>query len=258
MTSTKTIRTLIVDDEPLARRRIRRMLARHPEVDVIGECANGREAIAAIREQQPALVFLDVQMPEVDGFAVLKQISAEAMPLVIFVTAYDQYALRAFDVYALDYLLKPFDRRRFDQALQRAKSRLFNERSDVGERALALLEELRAQQSHLERMVIKAGGRAFFLKTEEIDWVEAEGKYVRLHVGKDSYLVREAISQIEAQLDPKRFMRIHRSTIVNLDRVRELQPWFHNDYRVILRDGTELMLSRSCRKRLGELLGNPL
>ena len=258
MTSTKTIRTLIVDDEPLARRRIRRMLARHPDVDVIGECANGREAIAAIREQQPALVFLDVQMPEVDGFAVLERISAEAMPLIIFVTAYDQYALRAFDVYALDYLLKPFDRRRFDNAMQRAKSRLFNERSDVSERALALLEELRAQQSHLERMVIKAGGRAFFLKTEEIDWVEAEGKYVRLHIGKETYLVREAISQIEAQLDPKRFLRIHRSTIVNLDRVRELQPWFHNDYRVILRDGTELMLSRSCRKRLGELLGNAL
>lgn len=258
MTSTKTIRTLIVDDEPLARRRIRRMLARHPDVDVIGECANGREAIVAIREQHPALVFLDVQMPEVDGFTVLERISAEVMPLIIFVTAYDQYALRAFDVYALDYLLKPFDRRRFDQALQRAKSRLFNERSDVSERALALLEELRAQQSHLERMVIKAGGRAFFLKTEEIDWIEAEGKYVRLHVGKESYLVREAISQIETQLDPKRFLRIHRSTIVNLDRVRELQPWFHNDYRVILRDGTELMLSRSCRKRLGELLGNAL
>jgi two-component system, LytTR family, response regulator len=258
MTSTKKIGTLIVDDEPLARRRIRRMLARHPEIEVIGECANGREAIAAIREQQPALVFLDVQMPELDGFAVLEQISAEAMPLVIFVTAYDQYALRAFEVYALDYLLKPFDRRRFDTALQRVKGRLFNEPSGVSERTLALLEELRAKQSHLERMVIKAGGRAFFLKTEEIDWIEAEGKYVRLHVGKESYLVREAISQIESQLDPKRFLRIHRSTIVNLDRVRELQPWFHNDYRVILRDGTELMLSRSCRKRLGELLGNAL
>jgi len=258
MSSTKKLCTLIVDDEPLARRRIRRMLARHSDVEVIGECANGREAIAAILEQQPALVFLDVQMPEVDGFAVLDQISAQAMPLVIFVTAYDQYALRAFEVYALDYLLKPFDRRRFDNALQRAKARLFNEPSGVSERTLALLEELRAQQSHLERMVIKAGGRAFFLKTEEIDWVEAEGKYVRLHVGKDSYLVREAISQIEAQLDPKRFLRIHRSTIVNLDRVRELQPWFHNDYRVILRDGTELMLSRSCRKRLSELLGNAL
>jgi two-component system, LytTR family, response regulator len=258
MTSTKKISTLIVDDEPLARRRIRRMLARHPEVEVIGECADGREAVAAITEQQPALVFLDVELPEVDGFAVLDRLAADEMPLIIFVTAYDQYALRAFEVYALDYLLKPFDRSRFDKALQRAKSRLTSERSDASERALALLEELRARQSHVERLVIKAGGRAFFLKTEEIDWVEAEGKYVRLHVGKESYLVREAISQIEAQLDPKRFLRIHRSTIVNLDRVRELQPWFHNDYRVILRDGTELMLSRSCRKRLGELLGNAL
>lgn len=258
MTSPKKIRTLIVDDEPLARRRIQRMLARHPDVEVIGECANGHEAIAAMQQQQPALVFLDVQMPEVDGFAVLAAIGAQEMPLIIFVTAYDQYALRAFEVYALDYLLKPFDRRRFDNALQRAKSRLFNEPGGVSQRTLALLEELRAQQSHLERMVIKSGGRAFFLKTEEIDWVEAEGKYVRLHVGKESYLVREAISQIELQLDPKRFLRIHRSTIVNLDRVRELQPWFHNDYRVILRDGTELMLSRSCRKRLSELLGNAL
>ena len=258
MTPTKAIRTLIVDDEPLARRRIRRMLARHPDVDVIGECANGREAVAAISEQRPALVFLDVQMPEVDGFAALGALDLDEMPLVIFVTAYDQYALRAFEVHALDYLLKPFDRRRFDMAMQRARSRLANERSEVSQRTIALLEELRAQQSHVERMVIKAGGRAFFLKTDEIDWIEAEGKYVRLHVGRESYLVREAISQIEAQLDPKRFLRIHRSTIVNLDRVRELQPWFHNDYRVILRDGTELMLSRSCRKRLGELLGNAL
>ncbi|HEY9232711.1 MAG TPA: LytTR family DNA-binding domain-containing protein [Blastocatellia bacterium] len=258
MTQTKKIRTLIVDDEPLARRRILRMLARHPDVEVIGECANGREAIAAIRDQQPALVFLDVQMPEVDGFAVLDAVGGREMPLIIFVTAYDQYAVRAFEVHALDYLLKPFDRRRFDIALQRAQSRLLSERSDVSERALALLEELRAQQRHLDRMVIKAGGRAFFIKTEEIDWIEAEGKYVRLHVGRESYLVREAISQIEAQLDAKRFLRIHRSTIVNLDRVRELQPWFHNDYRVILRDGTELMLSRSCRKRLGELLGHAL
>jgi two-component system LytT family response regulator len=258
MTSTKKIRILIVDDELLARQRIRRRLVRHPDVEVIGECAGGREAIAAIRGQQPALVFLDIQMPEIDGFAVIEAIGAGRMPLIIFVTAYDKYAMQAFKVHAFDYLLKPFDRRQFDEALQRARVLLFNERSDVSERMLALLEELRAQQSHLERMLIKAGGRTFFLKTEEIDWIEAEGKYIRLHVGKESYLERQALSSIEAQLDPKRFLRIHRSTIVNLDRVRELQPWFHNDYRVILRDGTELMLSRSCRKRLGELLGNAL
>jgi two-component system LytT family response regulator len=258
MTDAGKIRALIVDDEPLARRRIRRMLAHHSDIEIIGESANGREAIAAIRGQAPDLVFLDVQMPELDGFAVLEAIGAESLPLVIFVTAYDQYALRAFEVYALDYLLKPFDRQRFDKALQRAKARLANERSDINHRALALLEELRAQSSHAERLVIKSGGRAFFLKTEEIDWVEAEGKYVRLHVGKESYLVREAISSLEAQLDSKKFLRIHRSTIVNIDRVRELQPWFHNEYRVILRDGTELMLSRSCRKKLGDLLGNAL
>ena len=258
MTDAVKIRALIVDDEPLARRRIRRMLAHHADVEIIGDSANGRDAILLIRDQAPDLVFLDVLMPEMDGFAVLEALSAEAMPLIIFVTAYDQYALRAFEVYALDYLLKPFDRQRFDKALQRAKARLANERSDINQRALALLEELRAQTSHVERMVIKSGGRAFFLKTDEIDWVEAEGKYVRLHVGKESYLVREAISGLEAQLDPKKFLRIHRSTIVNIDRVRELQPWFHNEYRVILRDGTELMLSRSCRKKLGDLLGNTL
>jgi two-component system LytT family response regulator len=258
MTDTAHIRALIVDDEPLARRRIRRMLARHPDVEIVGDCATGREAIAVIRKQPPDLVFLDVQMPEFDGFAVLEAISADAMPLVIFVTAHDQYAVRAFKVHALDYLLKPFDRQRFDEALQHARTRLTSDHRDINRRALALLEELRAQSSHMERMVIKAGGRAFFLKTDEIDWVEAEGKYVRLHVGKESYLVREAISTLESQLDPKKFLRIHRSTIVNIDRVRELQPWFHNEYRVILRDGTELMLSRSCRKRLSELLGHAL
>jgi two-component system LytT family response regulator len=259
MTSTKTIRALIVDDEPLARRRIRRMLAHDPEVAIVGDCSNGKEAIAAIKSESPDLIFLDVQMPEVDGFDVLASTETKRPPLVIFVTAYDQYALRAFEVAAVDYLVKPFDRRRFEGALQRAKSRLASGReSDLNQQTLALLAELKAQSSHVERLVIKAGGRAFFLKTDEIDWIEAEGKYVRLHVGKESYLLREAIGSMEAQLDPKKFPRIHRSTIVNIERVRELQPWFHNEYRVILKDGTELMLSRSCRKRLGELLGSAL
>lgn len=259
MTSGRTIRTLIVDDEPLARRRIRRMLAHDPEVAIVGDCSNGRDAIAAIKSESPDLVFLDVQMPEVDGFDVLASTETKRPPLVIFVTAYDQYALRAFEVAAVDYLVKPFDRRRFEGALERAKSRLASGRdSELNQQTLALLAELKAQSSHVERLVIKAGGRAFFLKTDEIDWIEAEGKYVRLHVGKESYLLREAIGSMETQLDPKKFPRIHRSTIVNIERVRELQPWFHNEYRVILRDGTELMLSRSCRKRLGELLGSAL
>jgi two-component system LytT family response regulator len=259
MTSGRTIRTLIVDDEPLARRRIRRMLAHDPEVAIVGDCSNGRDAIAAIKSESPDLIFLDVQMPEVDGFDVLASTEAKRPPLVIFVTAYDQYALRAFEVAAVDYLVKPFERRRVEGALDRAKSRLASGRdSELNQQTLALLAELKAQSSHVERLVIKAGGRAFFLKTDEIDWIEAEGKYVRLHVGKESYLLREAIGSMETQLDPKKFPRIHRSTIVNIERVRELQPWFHNEYRVILKDGTELMLSRSCRKRLGELLGSAL
>ena len=247
------IRALIVDDEPLARRRIRKLLARDAEVQTIGECANGYEALDAIDEEMPDLVFLDVQMPEMDGFAVLQRFDGERLPLVIFVTAYDQYALRAFDVSAVDYLLKPFDRKRFEQALRKAKSRLA-----TSERTLALLEEIRAQSTHLERLVVKSGGRAFFLKTEEIDWIEAEGKYVRLHAGPKSYLLRESIGTLGAQLDAKTFLRIHRSTIVNMNSVGELQPWFNCEYRVILRDGTQLMLSRGCRKRLGEMLNRRL
>jgi two-component system LytT family response regulator len=255
----RRIRALVVDDEPLARRRMRLLLERDPEVDLVGECGDGQAAVAAIAEHAPDLIFLDVQMPEIDGFAVLQRLPVDRTPLVIFVTAHDQYALRAFDVAAVDYLLKPFDRRRFDQALQRAKARLATDAGDgLGRRTLALLEELRARASHLDRLVIKAGGRAFFLKTDEIDWVEAEGKYVRLHVGRESHLLREPIGTLEAQLDPRRFLRIHRSTIVNIDRIRELQPWFHNEVRVILRDGTELMLSRGCRKKLSELLKVPL
>lgn len=255
----RKIRALVIDDEPLARRRIRKLLARDAEVESVGECADGYEAIAAINAHDPDLIFLDVQMPELDGFAVLERIHPKHAPLVVFVTAYDQYALRAFEVSAVDYLLKPFDRKRFEQALSRAKSRLSTDRgSELTERTLALLEELRAHASHPERLMIKSGGRAFFLKTDEIDWIEAEGKYVRLHAGRESYLLREAIGSLEAQLDPKKFLRIHRSTIVNIDRVKELQPWFHQDYRVILRDDTELMLSRGCRKKLAEMLKIPL
>ncbi|MFY9571203.1 MAG: response regulator, partial [Blastocatellia bacterium] len=219
MTAGNRIRALIVDDEPLARRKLRRMLTHDPEVEISGECANGREAIAAIMAHKPDLVFLDVQMPEIDGFDVLESLSPSQMPFVIFVTAYDQYALRAFEVSAVDYLVKPFDLRRFEKALQRAKSRLVTERGgDLNRQTIALLEELKARSSHIERLVIKAGGRAFFLKTDEIDWIEAEGKYVRLHVGKESYLLREAIGGMESQLDPKKFPRIHRSTIVNIER----------------------------------------
>jgi two-component system, LytTR family, response regulator len=253
------IKTLIVDDEPLACRKIRRLLRSDTDVEVIGECSNGQEALRAIEEHTPDLIFLDVQMPGMDGFALLDSLDSRAAPMVIFVTAYDQYALRAFDFCALDYLLKPFDRQRFERALQRAKARIRSTKGgEINHRTLELLEEIRARSSYTDRIVIKSGGRVFFLKTEEIDWVEAEGKYVRLHVGKESYLLRETIGGLEAQLDPKKFLRIHRCRIVNIDRIEQLEPWFHNEYRVVLRDGTHLMLSRSCRKRLSELLGGAL
>lgn len=254
-TESKLIRAVIVDDEPLGRTVIREMLRRDPEFTVVAECANGHEAVAALNAERPDVVFLDVQMPEVDGFAVLSALDVERLPLVIFVTAYDQYAVAAFDVHAVDYLLKPFDRERFGKALQRAKTQLRQERAgDVSQRILALLEAQQTKTKHLERLVIKTNGRVFFLKTEEIDWISAEGNYVSLHVKKESYLLRETISRLESQLDPQKFARIHRSQIVNLDRIRELRPWSHGEYQILLHDGTELMLSRSYRERLHGLL----
>lgn len=255
----KLIRAIIVDDEPLGRTVIREMLRRDPDFTLVGECANGHEAISIIQDERPDLIFLDVQMPEVDGFEVLAALNADQLPMVIFVTAYDQYAVSAFEVHAVDYLLKPFDRERFGKALQRAKAQLQREQpNDVSQRILALLEEQRTKPKHLERLVIKTNGRIFFLKTEEIDWISAEGNYVNLHVKKDSYLLRETISSLEAQLDPQKFVRIHRSQIVNIDRIRELRHWSHGEYQVILHDGAELMLSRSYREKLHGLLGGML
>jgi two-component system LytT family response regulator len=258
MTSAVKIRCLIVDDEPLAREKLRGMLKKHSEIEIIGECANGKEAVATIQKENPDLLFLDIQMPEMDGFGVLKAVSSQTLPRVIFVTAYDKYALRAFEVYALDYLLKPFDRERFDKALQRARLEIHRDRGgDTNQRILALLEEIKHKPKHLERIVIKSNGRIFFLKSEESDWIEAEGNYVRIHTGKESYLIRETITSLESQLNPKKFLRIHRSTIVNIDRIKELQPWFHGDYRILLKDGTQLTMSRSYREKLHELLGKP-
>lgn len=258
-TEAKTIRAVIVDDEPLGRTVIREMLRRDPDFAVVGECANGHEAINVIQDERPDLIFLDVQMPEIDGFEVLAALRDDQLPMVIFVTAYDQYAVSAFEVHAVDYLLKPFDRERFGKALQRAKAQLQREHpTDVSQRILALLEEQRVKPKYLERLVIKTNGRIFFLKTEEIDWISAEGNYVNLHVKKDSYLLRETISNLEAQLDPQHFARIHRSQIVNLDRIRELRHWSHGEYQVILHSGEELMLSRSYREKLHNLLGGML
>jgi two-component system, LytTR family, response regulator len=264
------VRALIVDDERMARKRLRTLLTADADVDVVGECSNGRDAVTAIRERAPDLVFLDVQMPELDGFAVVQAIGVDRMPVTVFVTAFDQYALKAFEAHALDYLTKPFDRERFQTSLGRAKDQVRlreavrqqdqtgsssapsrSRESDVNERLIALLSGLERRQQYAERLMVKTAGRVVFLRLDEIDWIEAAGSYVRLHVGRDAHLLHEGIASVLARLDPSRFTRIHRSTIVNLDRVRELQPWFHGDAVAILRDGTRLQVSRTYRDALG-------
>jgi two-component system LytT family response regulator len=251
------IRTLIVDDESLARDRVKRFLRDETDISIIGECGNGAEAIETIEREKPDLVFLDVQMPEKNGFEVIKSLDPDSIPAVVFVTAYDQYALQAFDVHALDYLLKPFNRERFRRAVKRSRELLENrQRGSLDERLASLIADLKTEKKYLERFVVKSVGRIFFLKTDEIDWIEAAGNYLKLHVGRDSHLIRETMNSIEAKLDPDKFRRIHRSTVVNIDRIKELHPMFSGDYAVILRNGTELTLSRNYRERLIELFEN--
>ena|SRR5215203_4452441 len=251
------INTLIVDDEPLARDRVKRFLRDENDIKVIGECGNGKEAISAIREKRPELVFLDIQMPEKNGFEVVKALDQKSLPAVIFVTAYDQYALQAFDVHALDYLLKPFNRDRLHKAVAHARDQIATKRiGNLDERLSSLIADLRSEKKYLERLVVKSVGRVFFLKVDEIDWIEAAGNYVKLHSSRDAHMIRETMNGIEAKLDPDKFLRIHRSTVVNIDRIKELHPMFSGDYAVILRNGTELALSRNYRERLLELFEN--
>lgn len=251
-------RVLIVDDEPLGRERVRKLLQDEREVEVIGECPDGASAVEAIRTESPDIVFLDVQMPELDGFEVIKAISGEKMPAVIFVTAHDQFALKAFEVHAVDYLLKPFDRDRFKTALRRAMDQVHRRQAgDLSQKLSALLADVRPEPKlkHLERLAIKSSGRVIFVKVEDIDWIEAADNYVSLHVGGEEHLHRETMASIETQLAPGKFMRISRSTIVNVDRIKELQPLFHGEYTVILRSGARLTLSRSYREKLDQLMG---
>lgn len=255
--TTGAIRALIVDDEPLARERVRTLLAKETDVTIVGECANGCEAIEAIERDAPDLVFLDVQMPELDGFGVLENVEAKRLPVVIFVTAYDEYAVRAFEVHALDYILKPFDRERFRDALDRARREIARAAANGGgldKKLLALLGELQDRKRRLERIVIRSGGRVSFLRTDEVDWIEAAGNYVELHVGKDSHLLRETMNKLESRLDTKRFLRIHRRLIVNVERIKQLEGVTHGEYLVVLKDGTRLSSSRGYREGLQRLL----
>jgi len=252
------IRTLIIDDEPLARRNLRLLLEKDPQIEILEECRNGREAVKAIKALSPDLIFLDIQMPEMDGFDVLERVGPNHIQAIIFVTAFDQYALKAFDVHALDYLLKPYDDERFTHALERAKSQIEAREIDrLSKRLLALLEERESarqatnnENNYLTRLMIKVSGRVMLLKVEEVDFIEADGNYAKLHVGRKSHLLREKMHDLEGRLDPAKFVRIHRSVIVNLDRIKEMHPHFNSDYIVVLEDGRQLRLSRTRRENL--------
>ncbi len=251
-----TLRTLIVDDEPLARERLRTLLAAEPDVVLAGECGNGREAADAIRRHGPDLVFLDVQMPGWNGFEVIREVGVARMPAVVFVTAYDEYALGAFDVHAVDYLLKPFDAARFREALRRARARAVG--GDGAGRMAALVGDGSPPPGRAERLAVKSAGGISFVRVDELDYAEACGNYVRLHCGAARHLIRETMSALEARLDPTRFARVHRSALVNLERVKELHPLFHGDWEIVLAGGARLTLTRHHREHVQRLLsGRP-
>jgi two-component system LytT family response regulator len=248
------LRAAVVDDETLARQRIRHLLRRSDDIEVVAECANGLEAVKAIEDLKPDLVFLDIQMPELDGFGVVEAIGPEAMPPTLFITAFDQHALKAFEVHALDYLLKPFSPERFHQALQRARRWCQPQAEGKGPDLDALLAGLRKERPWVDRLLVKQGERHMLVRTAGIQWIEAEDNYVRLHVEGTSHLLRQTMAGLLARLDPAQFRRIHRSAIVNLDCIREFQPWSGGDHLVIMKDGTKLTLSRTFREQFGEWL----
>ena len=235
----KATRALIIDDEALARERIRTLLAGTPGIEILAECSGGREAVEKILADRPDLVFLDVQMPDLDGFEVLEAVASEWLPQVIFVTAYDEYAIKAFDVHAIDYLLKPIEPERFRKALARVTKR------DL----LAMLDE-----RPIDRLVIRTRSKVSFLKPSEIDWIEADGKHALLHAGREMHVVRHTLTRLEQRLAPHGFVRVHRSAIVNVDRIKELEPWFHGEYVVILKDGTKLTSSAAHSQALHRII----
>jgi len=258
--ASQPLRALVVDDEEPARSILRDLLSADPEIELVGECVNGNEAVEKIRTQLPDLVFLDIQMPGLDGFGVLDQLRPQELPVIIFVTAYDQYAVQAFEVHALDYLLKPFDDERFAEAVTRAKATLHSrEVEKVSEKLVGLIQDRRAQDSEgrngsPNRLMIRSSGRVYFVKTEDIDWIEAADYYARIHAGGRSHLLRESLSSLEKKLDSEHFARVHRSAIVNMDRVKEMRPLFKGSYALILEDGTQLKLSRQRRAELEDRL----
>ena len=248
------VKVLIVDDEPLARDRIREMLTDYPEMEVVEEARNGREAVEFIETHVPDLVFLDVQMPDFSGFDVLQNLKVDRMPLIIFVTAYDQHAIHAFEVHAIDYLTKPFDRKRFAEAIDQAKIFMRGTEESDTARIMKMLRDFKVGPRYLERFAIKNGEKTFFIRSEDVDAIEAQGNYVRLNLANSSHLLRETLNNIEAQIDPRVFVRIHRRTIVNINRVKELQTWARGEYRVVLQNGTHYSLSRGYREHFDNFI----
>lgn len=253
------IRALIVDDEPLPRERIRTLLAEHGNVEVIGECREGQEAVSAILLERPDLVFLDIQMPELDGFEVISAVAGAIvggrLPAVVFVTAFDEYAIRAFEVNAIDYLLKPINAARFETAVQRAIDRLGQAGPGEPDRQLLdLVERWRGERRRPLRFVVRSGSKLFFVRAADVDWIDAADNYVRLHVGGREHLVRDTLKSVEAQIDPETFVRVHRSIIINLDRVESVEPYSHGEYVVTMKDGARLTTSRSYSERLRVML----
>ena len=243
------IRALIVDDEPLARQRVRLLLSEEADLEIVGECEDGIEAVAQITASKPDLLFLDVQMPEMDGFEVLGKVPREMLPIVIFTTAYDEHALRAFDAHALDYLLKPFKPERFKQAVQRARELIANQQAGAAARGLLeLLSERPTATNYLSRLAVKTPDRVIFVNVEEIDAIEAAGKYAVVHVGKENHVLRETMNSLESNLPPDRFLRISRSVIVNIARVQELQPMFKGENVIVLKNGKRYPTTRPLRE----------
>lgn len=249
------IRCLVVDDEPLGRDRIVSLLEKITDAEVVGECETGSQAIQAIEERSPDLVFLDVQMPEADGFDVVEAIGPEAMPAIIFVTAYDEYALKAFAVHACDYLLKPFDADRFAAAFQHVAKRIRNDRAtDAGARLAGLLDRVDRDRPLRRHLPIRTRGRVYFLDIDDIDWLEAADNYVKVHTGNETHIIRQTLRRLEESLSSRGFVRVHRSAIVNIARIREIQQWFGGEYMVLLRNGTRVPSSRAYRASIQALM----
>lgn len=248
------IKTIIIDDEPLARERIRDLLKSDPQIEIVSECRNGEEAVEKINRDNPDLIFLDIQMPKLNGFEVITQL--KKIPVTVFVTAFDKYAIKAFEVNALDYLLKPYDKERFQTALNRAKKNLASHAEPkLINKIESLLEGIeREKEDYIERFVIKSGGRIFFVNAYDVDWFEAEGNYIKLHIGKKTELIRETIKNLEAKLNPKKFIRTHRSSIINIDSIKEMVLWFGNEFKIILKNGDDVVTGKKYKENISKLL----